>query len=58
MTRTAWLGLGAMGTPMARRILLAGLPLTVWNRNPERVAALAAEGASSARTPREAGSGG
>lgn len=56
MPRIAWLGLGSMGTPMARRILLAGLPLTVWNRNPERVLPLAAEGASSAPTPRQAAS--
>src|SRR5450756_914035 len=54
MTRVAFLGLGAMGAPMARRILAAGFPLTVWNRNPERVAAFAALGASVAATPREA----
>lgn len=54
MTRVAFLGLGAMGAPMARRIVAAGLPTTVWNRNPERARALAALGASVAKTPREA----
>lgn len=54
MTRVAFLGLGAMGAPMARRIVAARLPLTVWNRNPERTVPFAALGASVARTPREA----
>jgi 3-hydroxyisobutyrate dehydrogenase/glyoxylate/succinic semialdehyde reductase len=57
MTRVAFLGLGAMGAPMARRIVSAGLPTTVWNRNAERVAPFAALGASVARTPREAAAG-
>src|SRR5664280_157307 len=52
MTRVAFLGLGAMGAPMARRILAAGFPLTVWNRNPERARAI--EGATIAPTPRQA----
>ncbi|MGW2253291.1 NAD(P)-dependent oxidoreductase [Kitasatospora sp. NPDC001660] len=34
--RIAFLGLGRMGLPMARRLAAAGLPLTVWNRSPER----------------------
>ena len=54
MTRVAFLGLGSMGTPMARRLLLAGLPVSVWNRNPERAAALGAAGAAAAATPRAA----
>ena len=57
MTRVAFLGLGAMGAPMARRIVAAGLPTTVWNRNPERAAPFAAFGASVAKTPREAAAG-
>ena len=56
MTRVAYLGLGAMGAPMARRILAAGFPLTVWNRKPERAAAFAALGAAVAPTPRDAAS--
>jgi 3-hydroxyisobutyrate dehydrogenase len=55
-TRMALIGLGLMGSGMARRLLGAGFPLTVWNRNPERAKALAAEGAHVAATPREAAS--
>src|SRR5664279_218364 len=54
MTRVAFLGLGAMGAPMARRIVGAAFPTTVWNRNPGRAAPFAALGASVAATPREA----
>jgi 3-hydroxyisobutyrate dehydrogenase len=55
-TRVALIGLGLMGSGMARRLLGAGFPLTVWNRNPERAKALAAEGAHVAATPRDAAS--
>src|SRR5512140_3427768 len=58
MARVAFLGLGAMGAPMARRIVAAGLPTTVWNRNPGRAAPFAALGAAVAKTPREAAPGG
>ncbi len=57
MARVAFLGLGAMGAPMARRIVAAGLPTTVWNRNPGRAAPFAVLGASVAATPREAATG-
>ena len=53
-TRVALIGLGLMGSGMARRLLGAGFPLAVWNRNPERAKALAAEGAHVAATPRDA----
>ena len=53
-TRVALIGLGLMGSGMARRLLGAGFPLAVWNRNPERAKALAAEGAHVAPTPRDA----
>jgi len=43
---------------MARRILAAGFPLTVWNRNPRRAAPFVALGASVAATPREAAAAG
>jgi 3-hydroxyisobutyrate dehydrogenase len=43
-----------MGTGMARRLLGAGLPLTVYNRNAERAASLVAEGAKLAASAREA----
>ncbi|MFF8812696.1 NAD(P)-dependent oxidoreductase [Streptomyces pactum] len=39
------LGLGAMGTALARTWLAAGHPLTVWNRTPARAEALSADGA-------------
>jgi 3-hydroxyisobutyrate dehydrogenase len=50
----ALLGLGIMGSGMARRLLGAGFPLTVYNRNAARAEPLAAAGARSARSPREA----
>lgn len=34
--KTAFLGLGAIGYPMARRVAEAGHPLTVWNRTTSR----------------------
>ena len=52
--RVALIGLGLMGTGMARRLLGAGFPLTVYNRNPQRAALLADEGAHVAASPREA----
>lgn len=36
MTRLAFLGLGAMGAPMARRLLDAGHELAVWNRTQDK----------------------
>ncbi|GAB2842097.1 hypothetical protein GCM10027074_05690 [Streptomyces deserti] len=54
MEKIAFLGLGHMGTPMARRLLAAGHPLTVWNRTAARAEPLAAEGAVRAASPREA----
>jgi 3-hydroxyisobutyrate dehydrogenase len=41
--RTGFIGLGAMGVGMARKLHAAGLLRAVWNRTPERAAALAAE---------------
>ena len=52
--RVAFLGLGIMGGGMARRLLGAGLPVTAFNRSPDKTAALVAAGARSASTPREA----
>jgi 3-hydroxyisobutyrate dehydrogenase len=53
----ALLGLGIMGGGMARRLLGAGFPLTVYNRNRARTEALAGAGARVAATPREAAAG-
>jgi 3-hydroxyisobutyrate dehydrogenase len=52
--RVALIGLGLMGSGMARRLLGAGFPLTVYNRSPERAAPLEEEGARVAASPREA----
>jgi 3-hydroxyisobutyrate dehydrogenase len=52
----AILGLGIMGSGMARRLLSANFPLTVYNRNREKSLPLAADGAFVADTPREAAS--
>jgi 3-hydroxyisobutyrate dehydrogenase len=41
MQTVAFLGLGAIGAPMARRIAAAGFPLRVWNRTHDRAAAFA-----------------
>jgi 3-hydroxyisobutyrate dehydrogenase len=52
---TAFLGLGAIGRPMAARIAAAGLPLSVWNRTGERAADFARQhGARHANTPIDA----
>jgi 3-hydroxyisobutyrate dehydrogenase len=55
MTRVAFLGLGAIGRPMAKRIAESGLPLAVWNRTAERARDFAAAtGARLAASPAEA----
>lgn len=46
--RIGFIGLGLMGQPLCRRLLAAGYPLTVWNRSPDKTAALAAAGAVAA----------
>jgi 3-hydroxyisobutyrate dehydrogenase/2-hydroxy-3-oxopropionate reductase len=51
VTRVAVIGLGAMGSRIARRLLDAGHELTVWNRTRERAEAF---GAPVAETPADA----
>ncbi|MFD4374114.1 NAD(P)-dependent oxidoreductase [Streptomyces sp. NPDC058486] len=53
-TPVTLLGLGAMGTALARTWLAAGHPVTVWNRTAARAEALAAEGASVAASAADA----
>ena len=53
-TNIAFFGLGLMGSGMARRLLSAGFPVTVFNRNREKAHALEGAGAKIAATPREA----
>ena len=52
--RVAVLGLGLMGSGMARRLLGAGFPLTVYNRSADKAASLVADGARLAESPRDA----
>jgi 3-hydroxyisobutyrate dehydrogenase len=51
--RLGYIGMGIMGKPMARNLLKAGFSLSVYNRTPEKVKDLAAEGASVCSSPRE-----
>lgn len=50
--RTAFLGLGIMGQPMAANLVKAGHEVAVWNRTPKSV-----DGARQASTPADAASG-
>ena len=50
----AFLGLGAMGLPMARNLLRAGHDVAAWNRNAERTTLLVADGARPCASPGEA----
>jgi len=54
MLQISLLGCGLMGTPMARRLLAAGFPLTAWNRTRGKAEALSAHGAVVAASPAEA----
>lgn len=55
MAKIAYLGLGAMGSPMARHLAAAGHAMTVYNRTPARAEAwAAAHGGRTAATPAEA----
>src|SRR5690348_3028411 len=55
--KVAFLGLGAMGAPMARRLLDPAFELTVWNRSPERSQPFSADGVRIAATAAEAADG-
>ncbi|TMR17986.1 NAD(P)-dependent oxidoreductase [Nonomuraea turkmeniaca] len=48
------LGLGLMGSALARALLAAGHHVTVWNRTPAKADPLIAKGAARAATPAEA----
>ena len=52
--RIGFLGLGKMGTPMARHLQAAGHELRVWNRTEGKTEPLLREGAIAAGTPAEA----
>ncbi len=52
--RIAFLGLGIMGSGMARNLLTKGFPLMVFNRDAEKAKMFAAEGAHVAKSPCDA----
>src|SRR5437868_1198019 len=52
--RIAFLGLGLMGTGMARRLQAAGFPLAVYNRNRAKAESFAGTGTRVATSPRDA----
>ena len=54
MSTVAVIGLGAMGSRMARRLLDAGHELVVWNRTAEKGDELVAAGATRAESPADA----
>lgn len=54
MKTVAFLGLGAMGSRMASRLVQAGFSVKVWNRTPKAAENLLRQGAIWAKTPREA----
>lgn len=49
--RVGWIGLGAIGAPMAERVRRVGFALQVWNRDPRKAEGLVAAGARGASTP-------
>ncbi|MEM9478454.1 MAG: NAD(P)-dependent oxidoreductase [Verrucomicrobiota bacterium] len=51
--KLGYIGLGIMGGAMARNLLKAGFEVTVLNRSPAKMEALAADGATAASSPRE-----
>ena len=51
--KVGFIGLGAMGRPMAHNLLTAGHELHVWSRRPESGEALVAAGAAYHDTPRQ-----
>src|SRR5918999_3354447 len=57
MLRAGFIGLGAMGAPMAKRIVSAGFDLSVFDVRPENADPLVDLGASRAGSPREAAEG-
>jgi 3-hydroxyisobutyrate dehydrogenase len=55
--KLGFIGLGAMGTPMARNLLDVGHELAVWNRSPEKAGPVMEAGARRADSPADAASG-
>jgi 3-hydroxyisobutyrate dehydrogenase len=55
MTRVGFVGLGSQGAPMARRIVEAGFPTTLWARRPASLEPFADTAVAIAATPGELG---
>ncbi len=45
LAKIGFIGMGLMGVPMSCRLLAAGYPVTVWNRNPDKTQLPVAQGA-------------
>ena len=54
--KTGFIGLGAMGGPMALNMIKAGIPLVVYDIDPAKVEALVTAGAEKAASSREVAS--
>ncbi len=54
MSEISMIGLGAMGSALARALLKSGHGLTVWNRTPQKMEPFAALGAETAESALEA----
>lgn len=52
MKRIGFIGIGLMGQHMARHLMEAGHPLTIWNRTKEKAQALLSAGATWADSPK------
>ncbi len=52
--RTAWLGTGLLGLPMAEQLCESEHDVVVWNRTPDKARALVERGARLASTPQDA----
>jgi 3-hydroxyisobutyrate dehydrogenase-like beta-hydroxyacid dehydrogenase len=57
MARLAFVGLGAMGSRLARRLLAAGHQVSGWNRTTAKARELVTAGLTLAKSPREAAEG-
>lgn len=55
--KVGFIGLGKMGTPIAKNILKAGFELSIYNRTSDKMRPLLAEGVIGAASPREAAIG-
>jgi 3-hydroxyisobutyrate dehydrogenase-like beta-hydroxyacid dehydrogenase len=57
VTTLGFVGLGAMGSRLAARLLAAGHAVTGWNRTPDKARALVAQGLTLAASPRAVAEG-